>query len=98
MAQSTFSLSWEAHRSNICNGLSVLQQNEEFVDMTLAADGHFVKVHQMVMALASPYFKDLISSAAGRHPVIYLNKTSHSTLCAILEYIYTGEVMISINN
>lgn len=48
-------------------------QNEEFVDMTLAADGHFVKVHQMIMALASPYFKNLITSAGGRHPVIFLN-------------------------
>lgn len=50
-------------------------QNEEFVDMTLAADGHHVKVHQMVMALASPYIKDLISSAACPHPIIFLNVT-----------------------
>ncbi|KAJ2942710.1 hypothetical protein O0L34_g11252 [Tuta absoluta] len=98
MAQSQFSLSWSAHRSNICTGLSSLQQNGEFVDMTLAADGHHVKVHQVIMALASPYIKDLMSSAQCPHPVIFLNKISYSTLSAILEYIYTGEVLVPVES
>ncbi|KAJ2942711.1 hypothetical protein O0L34_g11253 [Tuta absoluta] len=92
MAQ--FSLSWESHKSNICSGLSTLQQNGEFVDMTLAADGHHVKVHRMVMSLVSPYLKELLNSAPCQHPVIFLNKISYTTLCAILEYVYTGEVMV----
>ncbi|KAI5632371.1 BTB/POZ domain-containing protein [Phthorimaea operculella] len=92
MAQ--FSLSWESHKSNICSGLSSLQQNGEFVDMTLAADGHHVKVHRMVMSLVSPYLKELLNSAPCQHPVIFLNKISYTTLCAILEYVYTGEVMV----
>ncbi|KAI5632370.1 BTB/POZ domain-containing protein [Phthorimaea operculella] len=98
MAQSQFSLSWSAHRTNICTGLSSLQQNGEFVDMTLAADGHHVKVHQVIMALASPYIKDLMSSAQCPHPVIFLNKISYTTLSAILEYIYTGEVLVPVEN
>ena len=48
-------------------------QRGEFVDMTLAADGHHVKVHQMVLALVSPYIKDLISTAQCPHPIIFLN-------------------------
>lgn len=55
--------------------------------MTLAADGHFVKVHQVIMALASPYFKDLISSADGRHPVIYLNVSYVHVLVPNLPYL-----------
>ncbi|XP_023943290.2 uncharacterized protein LOC112049578 [Bicyclus anynana] len=98
MSQSQYSLSWEDHPKNICNGLSYLQQNGEFVDMTLAADGHFVKVHQVIMALSSPFIKDLIASANCPHPVIVLNKISQSTLLSILEYIYTGEVMVAIEN
>ncbi|XP_063365220.1 uncharacterized protein LOC134653770 isoform X2 [Cydia amplana] len=95
MVNTQFALSWEAHKKNVCNGLSSLQQNGEFVDMTLAADGHMVKVHQIVMALASPYIKDLIGSAQCPHPVIFLNRISYSTLCSILEYIYTGEVLVN---
>nr|XP_021201318.2 protein abrupt [Helicoverpa armigera] len=98
MAQSQFSLLWNAHKKNICHGLSSLQQNGEFVDMTIAADGHLVKVHQVIIALASPYIKELISSAQCPHPVIFLNKISYTTLCALLEYVYTGEVLVSIEN
>ncbi|XP_063621837.1 uncharacterized protein LOC134794077 isoform X1 [Cydia splendana] len=98
MADSQFCLEWDSHNKNICNGLSALQQNGEFVDMTLAADGHHVKVHQMVMALASPYIKELISTANCPHPVIFLNKVSYKTLCSILEYIYTGQALVAVDD
>ncbi|KAM3964252.1 uncharacterized protein ACR2FA_001738 [Aphomia sociella] len=94
MVQSQFSLSWNSYKTNICNGFSSLQQNGEFVDMTIAADGHFVKVHQILMALASPYVKELITSAPCQHPVLFLNNVSHRTLSLLLEYIYTGEVLV----
>ncbi|XP_073949119.1 uncharacterized protein isoform X2 [Choristoneura fumiferana] len=96
MTDAQFCLEWDSHNRNICTGLSSLQQNGEFVDMTLAADGHHVKVHQMVLALASPYIKELISSANCPHPVIFLNKVSYKTLCSILEYIYTGQAMVAV--
>lgn len=51
----------------------ILLQNGELVDMTLAADGHFVKVHQVLIALSSTYLKQLILSAPCQHPVIFLN-------------------------
>ncbi|KAG7306344.1 hypothetical protein JYU34_008968 [Plutella xylostella] len=94
---SQFSLSWDVQK-HISNGLSSLQQNGEFVDMTLAADGHMVKVHQVMLALASPYIKELISSANCPHPVIFLNRVSYQTLCLLLEYIYMGEVLVSLEN
>lgn len=53
--------------------INYISQNGEFVDMTLAADGHLVKVHQVIIALASPYLKELIASAQCPHPVIFLN-------------------------
>ncbi|CAG5058819.1 unnamed protein product [Parnassius apollo] len=98
MANTQFALTSKLHEKNICTGLSNLQQNGEFVDMTLAADGHLVKVHQVILALASPYIKDLISSAQCQHPVIFLNKISYTTLAAMLEYIYTGEVLVTVDN
>lgn len=66
-------VAWESYQSNICNGLTTLQQRGEFVDMTLAADGHLVKVHRMVLCLVSPYIKNLIASVDCPHPVIFLN-------------------------
>ncbi|KAJ0175491.1 hypothetical protein K1T71_008650 [Dendrolimus kikuchii] len=95
MVQQQYSLSWDFYKSNICSGFSSLQQNGEFVDMTLAADGHFVKVHQALVALSSPYLKSIITSAPCQHPVIFLNKISYKILSQLLEYIYTGEVLVS---
>ncbi|VVC90967.1 unnamed protein product [Leptidea sinapis] len=94
----SYSLAWREHLKTFCAGLSNLQQNEEFVDMTLAADGHFVKVHKIILALASPYIKDVISSMECHKPVLFLHGVSFTTLCSILEYIYTGEVLVKTNN
>ncbi|XP_028037979.1 protein bric-a-brac 2-like isoform X1 [Bombyx mandarina] len=91
-------VAWESYQSNICNGLTTLQQRGEFVDMTLAADGHLVKVHRMVLCLVSPYIKNLIASVDCPHPVIFLNDISYEVLQAILQYIYTGEVIVSKEN
>ncbi|CAG9785405.1 unnamed protein product [Diatraea saccharalis] len=95
MTQTKLSLAWQSFRNNICEGLSSFQQREEFVDMTLAADGHLVKVHQMVLSLASPYLKELIKSAPCPHPILFLNQISYPILCSILEYIYSGEVVVN---
>ncbi|XP_052756008.1 protein abrupt-like isoform X2 [Galleria mellonella] len=62
--------------------------------MTLAAEGHFVKVHKNVVALASPYLKEILQSTVCQHPVIFLSHISQKVLSYILEYIYTGEVQV----
>ncbi|CAK1549255.1 unnamed protein product [Leptosia nina] len=93
-----YALSWADHLESISKGLSSLQQKEELVDMTLAADGHFIKVHKVIMAIASQFFKEIICSTKCDHPVVYLNKVSYQSLIYILEYIYTGEVHVEKEN
>lgn len=88
------SLSSSTYKNHIFEGFSRLQQNDEFVDMTLAAEGHWVKVHRTLVALASPYFRELLQSMPCQHPVMYLYGVSHEALGFILEYIYTGQVEI----
>ncbi|KAL0880956.1 hypothetical protein ABMA27_002117 [Loxostege sticticalis] len=92
--ETNFRLCWETFKNNLCDGFSKLQQMEEFVDVTLAAGGHFVKAHQNIIAVASPYIKDMLKSTPCQHPVIFLGPISHTVLCFILEYIYTGEVNV----
>ncbi|XP_052756009.1 broad-complex core protein isoforms 1/2/3/4/5-like isoform X3 [Galleria mellonella] len=95
MSPSTqFCISWDSYKNNMILGFSRLQQKEEFVDMTLAAEGHFVKVHKNVVALASPYLKEILQSTVCQHPVIFLSHISQKVLSYILEYIYTGEVQV----
>ncbi|CAK1600941.1 unnamed protein product [Parnassius mnemosyne] len=94
MSVSQFRVTCDTYKNNIFCGFSLLQQKQEFVDMTFAAEGHFVKVHQSLVALCSPYIKEMLKSLPGQHPVIILNNVSYEILCFILEYIYTGEVEI----
>ncbi|XP_077286103.1 uncharacterized protein LOC143911196 isoform X2 [Arctopsyche grandis] len=95
---SMLSLNWNHHNSNLKEGFTNAQQNGEFVDMTVAADGHLVKVHQLILGIASPYIKSLIQSATCKHPIIFLNNVSYNTLCSLLEYMYAGEVVIGEEN
>ncbi|XP_045768969.1 modifier of mdg4-like [Maniola jurtina] len=95
MSDTQFSLSWEQHMQHINYGLNKYLKTGEFVDMTLAVDGYFVKVHQMILSLVSPYIKDIIKSLKCTHPVIFLNNVSYHTLCSILDYVYKGEVQVS---
>lgn len=44
--------------------------------MTIAAEGHLVKVHQNIIALASPYIKEMLRSASCPHPIVFLNVIS----------------------
>ncbi|XP_063822626.1 zinc finger and BTB domain-containing protein 41-like [Ostrinia nubilalis] len=94
MLETNFKLCWETYKNNLSDGFFKLQQRQEFVDVTLAAGGHLVKAHQNIIALASPYLKEMLRSAPCQHPVIFLGSISHSVLCCILEYIYSGEVNV----
>lgn len=92
-----YGISWSLHKSDLSSGLAQLQLNEEFVDMTLAAEGHLVKVHKNIVALASPYIKEMMKAIPSPHPIIFLNNVSHQVLKYLLEYIYTGEVQVPNN-
>ncbi|XP_037975230.2 uncharacterized protein LOC105392299 [Plutella xylostella] len=97
MNSSNLSIAWNSYQNNLSNGITHFQRDGEFVDMTLAADGHYVTVHQMVIALASPYLKGILSNMHCRNPVIYLHNFSYEILCYTLEYMYSGEVVVPKN-
>lgn len=40
-------------------GLSESLKRNEFVDMTLAADGHFFGAHRLILSSVSPYFRQM---------------------------------------
>ncbi|CAG9785644.1 unnamed protein product [Diatraea saccharalis] len=94
MTENSINLCSESYKFSMNKGFSVLQQQQEFVDVTIAVDGCLVKAHQNILALASPYIKALLQSAPCQHPIIFLSGIAHKVLAHILEYIYTGEVQI----
>lgn len=52
-----FCLRWNNHQSTLISVLESLLQREMLVDVILAAEGKFLKVHRLVLCACSQYFE-----------------------------------------
>lgn len=96
MAEQQFCLRWNNFQANIVSSFETLLDREEFVDVTLTAEGKSLKAHRVLLSACSPYFRDLFRDLpAHQHPVIVLRDTSFTELKSLLSFIYHGEVNVS---
>jgi len=96
MAAEQYSLKWTNYQRNVTSSFKTLLENEEFVDVTISAEGKSCSAHRVVLSAASPYFRNLLSSLkAWQHPVLVLRDISHLDITAILEFVYDGRVDMS---
>lgn len=70
-----FCLKWNNHTTTILSVMDTLLEEESLVDVTLSADGQFVRAHRVILSACSPYFR--VSLILQPHRV-----TSHKCLCA----------------
>ena len=52
-----FCLRWNNHHNTLVTVLDKLLERETFVDVILAAEGQFIKVHRIVLCACSQYFE-----------------------------------------
>jgi hypothetical protein len=52
-----FCLKWNNHRSTILSVMDTLLEEESLVDVTLSADGQFIRAHRVILSACSPYFR-----------------------------------------
>ena len=94
--QQSFCLKWEKHQDNVTSTFKELLAEEDFVDITLTADGGALKAHKVVLSACSPYFREILRGiSAWQHPVIVLKDVPFLHLQGIVEYIYHGEVSVT---
>ena len=71
---------------------SVWTIKDEFTDVTLfgndSKDG--IKVHKIILAAASPYFRDQLKTSND----LRLDQFSEQDLTEIIQLIYTGEILV----
>lgn len=89
-----FCLRWNHFQSNLLNVFDRLFQDEQFVDVTLACDGHLIKAHKMVLSASSTYFQQIFTLHPCPHPVIIMKDVPLAELKQVLEFIYRGEVNV----
>ena len=59
-----FLLKWNDHHSLFFSGAERLLREEEFTDVTLAAESKVFRAHKFVLSICSPYFQVVIASLA----------------------------------
>lgn len=95
METEQFSLSWSNFQSNLTAGFNLLFQEEDLVDVTLAAEGRYLKAHKAVLSVCSPYFKELFRVNPCKHPIVILpSEVSYHIMSCLLTYMYQGEVSV----
>ena len=72
-----------------------LRKNQNFVDVTLFGDdGQHIKAHKVILSASSDFFKENFIIADHPNPMIFLSGFDSKLICAILDYIYEGEVTL----
>jgi len=96
MAGEQYCLKWTNYQRNVTTSFKALLDNEEFIDVTISAEGLSCPAHRVVLSASSPYFRDLLGGLkAWQHPVLVLKDIPHVDIVAILDFIYNGKVDIS---
>lgn len=55
-----YCLKWNNYQSNVTTTFKELLEVEDFVDITLSAEGKTLKAHKVVLSACSTYFRELL--------------------------------------
>ncbi|XP_072950061.1 uncharacterized protein [Epargyreus clarus] len=89
-----FSLSWNNFHGNLSKGFAGLLGNGEFVDVTIAVEGHLLQAHKVILSICSPYFKKMFQMNPCQHPIVVLRDVTHKAMKDLLQFMYHGEVSV----
>ncbi|XP_006815203.1 kelch-like protein 11 [Saccoglossus kowalevskii] len=89
-----------SHPSSVLTQFRRYQCNGAFCDMKLVVGDHRFNAHRIVLAACSPYFEALFRSSLQESQAgsVELICTTGVGMEAILKYVYTGEVELTVDN
>ncbi|CAL8103889.1 unnamed protein product [Calicophoron daubneyi] len=84
------------HSAGVAESIANLYGDERFSDLTLVVQGVHFKVHRVILAARSEYFRALLYGglAESSRSVIQLNDISSAAFKHVLHYIYTGRLNV----
>ncbi|CAB0044984.1 unnamed protein product [Trichogramma brassicae] len=93
--QQQFCLRWHNFQNTLLSSLPKLLDGGYLTDVTLSAGGRHVHAHRLILSACSYYFKELFKDMNSlQHPVIVLPGMEYANLCALVTFMYNGEVNI----
>ena len=93
MGSDILCLQWNEFQANLRSSYKDLRTSVDFSDVTLVCeDGQQIDAHRLVLSSSSGFFKDLLLKLAHPQPLIFMRGLTYSTLAAMVNFIYLGEV------
>ncbi|XP_076242501.1 uncharacterized protein LOC143184306 [Calliopsis andreniformis] len=90
-----FCLRWHNFQNTLLSSLPKLLDGGYLTDVTLSAGGRHIHAHKIILSACSYYFKELFKDLSSlQHPVIVLPGMEYANLCALVTFMYNGEVNI----
>ncbi|KAL4127305.1 hypothetical protein QTP88_011481 [Uroleucon formosanum] len=88
------------YRVKLFDGLLLHRRNEEYCDLRLQTDdGTIIATHKIVLAAGCPYFYSMFKGfKENNKSLINIREVDTTSLQLLIDYIYTGEIMISDQN
>lgn len=87
----------QAHYEQLLQGLSLLRRHHELCDVVLRIGDVKIHAHKVVLASISPYFKAMFTGNLSEKETseVEFQCIDEAALQAIVEYAYTGTILIS---
>lgn len=90
-----YCLKWNDFHANITGAFSEIRDDEDFLDVTLVANGQTIRAHKLVLSSCSPLFRTMLKKNTHPQPMIFLHGVKYSDVAAILNFMYRGEVNVN---
>ena len=71
-----YCLKWNNYQSNVTSTFKELLAVEDFVDITLSAEGGALRAHKVVLSACSPYFRDILKVKALHIYLFFIHELS----------------------
>merc|ERR1719341_2934926 len=71
-----------------------LRKDEFFCDVTLACEDRQFQAHKIVLSAGSSFFEQILKSHKHPSPLVYLKGVKAERMMLLLDFMYSGEVML----
>ena len=95
MEKEKFCLHWNDFAENIRSAFRELCEQEDFFDLTLACEDEEIRVHKVILAACSSFFRNILQRHPHQLTLLYLKGVKYSDLQAVITFMYHGEVNVS---
>ena len=94
-------MQWTNYQEQLRNSLSEMRRTGDFSDITLIYEDGEVWAHKLVLSTGSTVFNKMLKKSnisKSQRPSVKLNGISKEEVGWILDYIYTGQSFLQLNN